>query len=56
MKFILILWLVTRGDGMFAENLGGIESAEFRSQETCEAALKTVVERAKYINGACVAQ
>jgi len=54
MKFLLIIWLITRGDGQYAEPLGGIESAEFKVKETCMAALEAIKAKAKYINGVCV--
>lgn len=53
MKYLLIIWLITRGDGNYAETLGGMESAEFKTKESCAAALESVKTKAKFIDGVC---
>lgn len=54
MKYILIIWLSSVYDaGTYAEKLGAIESAEFKTKESCAVALDAVKAKAKFIDGVC---
>lgn len=49
---ILIIWHIFLNSGN-AINEGSIQTAEFNSLATCEAALAQIKEESKYISGVC---